>query len=78
MTVNSNSIKVGDLVVFRPSVGAGNLTAVKYMARMERRFDRAPGLVIRVMPTAGSTNVVVQVGEDCIVINRRYLEVINA
>jgi len=74
----NRDIKIGDLVAFHPSGISGGLTAAKYMARMSKRFDGRPGLVIMVMPPTGrSTNVVVQVENDCIVINRRYLKVMN-
>jgi len=71
-------IKVGDLVMFKPTNIPGALTAAKYMGRMEKRFAGRPGLVIRIpIKTKTGTSVLVQIENDSIVIPSQYLEVIN-
>ena len=65
----------GDLVSFRfPDYVAGALTALKYAKRMEARISGKVGLVIK---DVGNHNLLVLFGEDYIVINKRFLEVVN-
>ena len=75
---HESNVKVGDLVLFRPTRPVpGALTAVKYLQRMKERWRGRTGLVIHVSTYTSQRNIVVQVEDDCIVINGRYLEVIS-
>ena len=65
----------GDLVaICFPDYVAGALTALKYAKRMEARIAGKIGLVIK---DVGNHNLLVLFGQDYIVINKRFLEVVN-
>ena len=70
-------MKVGDLVLFGPKpppgMRAGSLTAAKYFARTQQRINGRVGVIV----TDLGDNCAVMFGEDIIIINKNFLEVID-
>ena len=66
-------MKVGDLVVFKPKEVVGALTALKYAERMRKQTKEIPGIIVH----DHGTNVQVAFGETLILINKKYLEIVN-
>ena len=66
-------MKVGDLVIFKPNVGYGNLTSTKWFIRMHRKCGDTPGIIIK---DHGASAVVV-FGDNTVVVNKEHLEKIH-
>ena len=66
-------MKVGDLVVFNPKPLPGALTAAKYYYRT---LEQTRGLVGVVLSISGE-NALISFGNNNIVLNHKYLEVVN-
>jgi len=66
-------MKVGDLVRFNPKNAAGALTAIRYFERIRKQTQDLPGIVVH----DHGTNAHVAFGETLILINKKYLEIIN-
>lgn len=70
-------MKAGDLVYFKmdwqknPIPGA--LTAIKYFQRIKNLTDKRPGVIISI----SGDNCYVAFGEDTVVLNKQFLEVID-